>query len=73
MDNKLFAVLAQVAEWRACEFKSQGLANTAWAFATAGQPNEKLFTALARASEQRVNEFNAQVLANMAWSFAKVD
>ncbi len=52
------------------EFKSQELANTAWAFATVGQSDEKLFVVLARAVERRVSEFNTQDLANTAWAFA---
>ena len=55
---------------RSCN--AQGLANTAWAFATVKRPNEKLFTALARAAKRLVNEFNAQGLANAAWAFATV-
>ena len=42
------------------EFKSQDLANTAWAFATAGQWHENMFVALARAAEQRVSEFKTE-------------
>ena len=52
--------------------KAQGLANTAWAFATAGQLDAQLFMALARMAERRVGEFNAQNLANTAWAFAMV-
>ena len=40
--------LARVAERRLGDFIAQGLANTAWAFATAGQLDAQLFTALAR-------------------------
>ena len=39
---------------------AQELAITAWAFATAGQPDPQLFTMLARAAEQRMADFNAQ-------------
>ena len=58
--------LARVAEQRVGYFKAQGLANTAWAFATAGQPDAQLFMALARIAERRVGEFNAQALENTA-------
>ena len=40
-------------------FKTQNLANTAWAFAAGKRPEEKLFTVLVRAAECRVGEFNA--------------
>jgi len=51
-------------------FSAQGLANTAWAFATLGQLEEKLFAALASQAELRVSEFNDQELANTAWACA---
>ena len=51
MDDLLLAVLARAAERRLNEFHAQGLANTAWAFATADRPDELLFAALARAAE----------------------
>ena len=46
------------------------LANTAWAFATLGQPDARLFTALAKEAERRAGNFNPQNLANRAWAFA---
>ena len=58
------------AEWRVGDFNAQELANTAWAFAKAGQPDAQLFMALARAAERRVGDFNAKHLANTAWAFA---
>ena len=42
------------------EFKSQGLANTAWSYAIADYSELVLFTSLARAAEPEVGEFNAQ-------------
>ena len=48
------------------DFNAQGLANTAWAFATAGQSDASLFMALARAAEWRKGDFNAQDFANTA-------
>ena len=68
--NVLFTVLARAAERRMCEFTAQGLASTAWAFATASQSDTSLFKALARAAEWRMCEFIAQKLANTAWAFA---
>ena len=40
------------------------LANTAWAFATAGQSDAALFASLARAAEQHMADFNPQDWAN---------
>ena len=68
--EKLFTVLANEAERRLSEFKPQELANTAWAFATAGKSDASLFRALARAAERCGGDFNAQDLANTAWAFA---
>ena len=51
----------------------QGLANTAWAFATANRPDEKLFTALAREAERRVSDVYTQALDNTAWAFVAVN
>ena len=39
-------------------FNTQNVANTAWAFAQAGQFDMQLFTVLARAAEQRVCDLN---------------
>ena len=55
---------------RASEFTAQELANTAWAFAKAGQAHEELSAALARVGVQRIGEFDAPQLANTAWAFA---
>jgi len=43
--------LARAAEQRLGDLNVQVIANTAWAFATASQPDAPLFTALARATE----------------------
>ena len=55
-----------MAERRMGEFNMQDLANIAWAFAKAGQPDAQLFMALARMAARCVGEFNAQGLANTA-------
>ena len=61
------------AEQRMGDFNSQGLANAAWAFATADQSGASLFAALAAAAaEWRMGDWNPQQLANTAWAFAKV-
>ena len=40
------------------KFNVQGLANTAWAFATVNYRDEKLMAALAIAAERRLSKFN---------------
>jgi len=52
------------------EFKPQELANTAWAYATAGHAAPALLDALAAEAAGRVREFNPQELANTAWAYA---
>ena len=44
---------------RADEFPALELANTAWAFAAAGESEEKLLQALARVTVIRVDSFEA--------------
>ena len=55
---------------RRSEFEPQALANTAWAFATAGRATTALLDAVAEESAGRVRELNPQNLANTAWAFA---
>ena len=62
----MFCALARAAEWHVSNFNAQELANTAWAFATAGQLHAQLFAVLARAAQRRLIEFNAQELANIS-------
>jgi hypothetical protein len=52
------------------EFDPQAIANTAWAFTTAGHAAPALFDAVANAAAPRLHELNPQELANMAWAFA---
>ena len=52
------------------DFGPQELANTAWAFATAGHAAPSLFDAIGRESAGRVCEFKSQELSNTAWAFA---
>ena len=49
---------------------AQGLANVAWAFATASQRDAPLFAVLARAAERRMGDFSLQDVANSAWASA---
>ena len=65
-DAQLFMALAREAERRLGDFNPQGLANTAWAFATLGQADAQLFMALAGEAERRVGNFKPQELANTA-------
>jgi len=46
------------------------LANTAWAFATAGHAAPALFNAIAAEAARRARDFSPQGLANTAWAFA---
>ena len=62
-----------MAEWNLCASNAQDLTNTAWAFATAGQPDAKLFMALTRMTERRLGDFGAQALANTAWAVARAE
>ena len=52
------------------KFNAQNVANTAWAFATAGESDALVFTTLARAAERHMGDFNAQDLVSTAWAFA---
>jgi hypothetical protein len=73
-------LLGAEAMQRLNEFDAQGLANTAWAFATLGITDHQLFKAIARESKQRmgsfepqglaIGSFEPQGLANIAWAFA---
>ena len=64
--------MARATELRLGDFNVQGLANTAWAFATVSQLHAELFAALARAAQQRMGAFDAQELGNIAWSIPTV-
>jgi len=46
------------------------LANSVWAFATAGVAAPQLFEAVAIEASRRIKEFNSQKLANTVWAFA---
>ena len=68
--STLPSALATAAERRMGELSSQELANTAWAFATAGQEDASLFAASATAAQQRMSNFSPQGLCSTAWAFA---
>eukprot|EP00635_Sarcinochrysidales_sp_CCMP3193_P003525 CAMPEP_0118917538 /NCGR_PEP_ID=MMETSP1166-20130328/17387_1 /TAXON_ID=1104430 /ORGANISM="Chrysoreinhardia sp, Strain CCMP3193" /LENGTH=270 /DNA_ID=CAMNT_0006857727 /DNA_START=27 /DNA_END=839 /DNA_ORIENTATION=- len=46
------------------------MANTVWAFATAGVAAETLFEAIARAAVNRIGDFEPQAMANTVWALA---
>merc|ERR1712232_1446527 len=56
---------------RANEFDTEDLANTAWAYAKAGQFDAPMFSALAVVAQRRASEFNTQDFASIAWAFEK--
>jgi len=62
----LWKDLEGVALARRSELGPQGLANRAWAFATAGHAAPALFDAIGKESAGRVREFKPQALANTA-------
>ena len=51
-------------------FSSQGYANIAWAFATAGERSPELFDAIAAEALRDLRAFHMQGLTNLAWAFA---
>ena len=67
------AALAAAAEQRLSEFKSQGIANTTWAFAPVNYLDGKLFAPWTVAAELRLCGFNPHSVANMAWALATVN
>tara|TARA_B110001452_G_C15204395_1_gene417807 strand:+ start:56 stop:880 length:825 start_codon:yes stop_codon:yes gene_type:complete len=69
MDALMQALAASITQ-RVSEANAQELANTAWAFAKAGQLDAQLSEALARAAERRIDEFKAQEISNIAWAYA---
>jgi len=69
--KRLWKELEGAALARKSELKPQGLANTAWAFATAGHAAPALFDAIGTQSAERVQAFKPQELSNTAWAFAK--
>jgi len=68
--GSLWKELEGAALARRSELKPQELANTAWAFATAGRATTALFDAIGRDTAGHVRELKPQELANTAWGFA---
>ena len=55
---------------RLAEQSPQGLANTIWAFATAGHASPALYEATSAHIVEQMADFNPQGLANAAWAYA---
>ena len=56
------------------DFKPQDLANTVWAYASAGHASPSLFDAVAvEVTRRPLRDFNPQTLANIAWAHAVAD
>ncbi|MEM7519056.1 MAG: hypothetical protein AAF368_19295, partial [Planctomycetota bacterium] len=66
--QQLFETIAAEARCRIAEFNAQGMANTVWAFATAGVAAQLLFEAVAAEARNRIAELNAQNMANTVWA-----
>ena len=71
--SALLTTVAEAAVPKLREFTPQGLANTVWAFATAGHAAPELLDAIAAAAVSQLREFTPQHLANTAWAFAVAD
>jgi hypothetical protein len=71
--REVFDEVAYKARRRLREFKSQEIANLAWAFAKAGHKAPELFDALGAEIPHRLREFPPQEVANVAWAFATAD
>ena len=54
-------------------FSPQGLANLAWAFATAAHRTRSLFDAVAAEATHQLRSFTPQEVAMIAWAFAAAD
>jgi len=68
--SALLTTVAEAAVPKLREFTPQGLANTVWAFATAGHAAPELLDAIAAAAVPQLREFTPQHLANTVWAFA---
>jgi len=68
--GSLWKELEGAALARRSDLSPQDLANTAWAFATAGSATQAPFDAIGNEAAGRVRDFNPQNLSNTAWAFA---
>ena len=62
VDSQLFVALTRVAGWRLGHFNEQNLANTAWAFATAGEPTPALLDPILVLDMLEVKDTKPQVM-----------
>lgn len=67
---RTWEAVARAMETRRGEFDSQGLANMAWAYVTAGHATPALLDCIA-VEAAHLREFNPQELTNIAWAYAK--
>ncbi|KAJ1463485.1 hypothetical protein M885DRAFT_503820 [Pelagophyceae sp. CCMP2097] len=66
----LFEAIAAEAPKKIATFNPQELANTVWAYATAGVEAPALFEAIAAEAPKKIATFNPQDLANTVWAYA---
>ncbi|KAJ1463507.1 hypothetical protein M885DRAFT_474692, partial [Pelagophyceae sp. CCMP2097] len=66
----LFAAVAGEASKKIAAFNPQDLANTVWAYATAGVAAPALFEAVAAKAPKKIATFKSQELANTVWAYA---
>jgi len=66
----VFEAVAAEARTKLTKFRSHDLADTAWAFATAGVDAPELFQATAVLARMRVADFAARDLCRTVWAFA---
>jgi len=66
-------VVAAETPKKLAEFNSQNLANTVWAYSTAGISAPALFEAVAAEALRNLTTFNSQDLANTVWAYSTAD
>ena len=62
VDSQLFVALARVVGRRTGHFNVQDLVNTAWAFATVGEPTPALFDPILLLDKMELKEAKLQVM-----------
>jgi len=70
--ERAFQSLGRAAAPRAAAFDARELANTAWAFATAGVDAPELMRAFAARAADKVVDYDVRELANLVWALAKL-
>ena len=61
-DEQLFKALAKIAERRLDQFNAQALADTAWAFATAGEPAPAMLNPISVLDFMEARGFKPQLM-----------